>query len=258
MHLLLAGALAFVAGVTFGAFGAGGSILLVPILVYVLGLPVTVSLGMALLILVVTAGIAALAHARSGHVNWRMALQWSALGILGSYGGGRVAEFVPEELLLSLFALIVVASAAAMMRKRAPGTRERGLAATTSRTRIALVGLGLGFLTGMLGVGGGFLLVPALVLLCGVDVRTAIGTSLLVICMNSVGGFLGFTAHTSFPFALTATIALFNATGSLAGARIGERLPANRLRPAFAVFLLIVGAAMAVQNAVELLGGGPH
>jgi len=121
--------------------------------------------------------------------------------------------------------------------------------------KIGIIGLCLGFLTGMIGVGGGFLLVPALVLLGNVKIKRAIGTSLLIISMKSLGGFLGFTAHTEFPIALTATIAAFNAAGSLLGERIGKPLPAYRLRPAFAIFLLVVGAAMAVQNLIEILSG---
>jgi len=253
VDLVLAGGLAFLAGVTFGIFGAGGSILLVPILVYVLGLPVKVSLGMALLILVLTGGIAALAHARSGHVHWRLALQWCALGIVGAYAGGRAAEFMPSEALLAMFALIVLGSSLAMLRRSAPTVRERALRVAPSFLRIGLVGLGLGFVTGMIGVGGGFLLVPALVLLCGVELKPAIGTSLLIICVNSLGGFLGFAAHARFPFVLTMIMAAFSAGGSLAGERIGKPLPAHRLRPAFAVFLLLLGAVMVVENAIDLI-----
>jgi uncharacterized membrane protein YfcA len=120
--------------------------------------------------------------------------------------------------------------------------------------RVIAVGLGLGFFTGLIGVGGGFLLVPAMVLVCGLDVKLAIGTSLLVITINSLGGFIGFASHESFPVGLTATVAAFTAAGGVLGERLGKPLPSHRLRPAFGVFLLIVGAAMAVQNLVEMFG----
>jgi len=254
LETIIAGLLALIAGIGFGIFGAGGSILLVPILVYVLGLPVKVSLGMALLILVLTGGIAALAHARSGNISWKVGLQWSALGIGGAYIGGRAAEFIHPAVLLGMFAVVVVVSASAMLTPKGPSVATRPPAGFA---RIALVGVSLGFITGMIGVGGGFLLVPALVLLCNIDVKKAIGTSLFIISMRSLGGFLGFSAHTTFPIVLTATIACFNAAGSLIGERIGKPLSPQRLRPAFGLFLLIVGAVMVVQNVVDLINKSP-
>lgn len=255
METLFAGVLAFIAGVAFGIFGAGGSILLVPILVYVLRLPVKVSLGMALLILVLTGGIAALAHARSGNVRWKVGLQWSLLGVAGAHAGGRVAEFIPATVLLTLFAAVVIVSATGMIRSRGVVKIVHGTGESVSFVKIGTVGLSLGFLTGMIGVGGGFLLVPALVLLCGIDVKHAIGTSLLIISFNSLGGFLGFSHFTHFPLELTATIAAFNAVGSLVGERIGKPLSAARLRPAFGIFLLVVGTVMVIQNLIDIATG---
>lgn len=252
MDILVAGGLAFVAGVVVGIFGAGGSILLVPILVYVLGFPIKVSLGMALLILVISGMSAATAHARHMNVHWKIALQWSAFSIGGAYIGGRVAEFIPDGALLMMFASVVVVSSVGMIRhkpKRDRDTRHP----TVSLWKIGAVGLGLGFFTGMIGVGGGFMLVPALVLLCDIDVKRAIGTSLVIIAMKSLGGFLGFAAHVEFPWMITFIIAAFNTTGSLLGERLGKPLPAHALRPAFAVFLAVVGAAIVIQNVVDLV-----
>jgi len=246
MGLLGAGALVFVAGVLFGLFGAGGSILLVPILVYVLDLPIKSALGTSLLILMLTGSVATLAHARSRNVSWWIGLRWAALGIVAAYAGGRIAEFIPERLLLTMFATVVVVASLAMMRRRPLATPVDPRAIPMGK--LALVGTALGLFTGMMGVGGGFLLVPALVLLCGMDVKVAVGTSLLIIAVNSLGGFLGFAAHESFPWRLTFTVAAFNAAGSLVGERIGKRLPGHRLRPAFGVFLLLVGVAMVAQN----------
>lgn len=250
MGLLGAGALVFAAGVLFGLFGAGGSILLVPILVYVLDLPVKSALGTSLLILMLTGFVATLAHARSHNVSWWMGLRWAALGIVAAYGGGRVAEFIPERVLLTMFASVVVVASLAMMRRRplAPTVDPRSV----PMRKIVLVGSALGFFTGVMGVGGGFLLVPALVLLCSMDVKLAVGTSLLIIAVNSLGGFLGFAAHETFPWRVTLTVAAFNAAGSLVGERIGKRLPSRKLRPAFGVFLLIVGAVMVVENLLQL------
>jgi uncharacterized protein len=255
MHLVAAGSLAFLAGIVFGVFGAGGSILLVPILVYVLHLPVKVSLGMSLLILALTGGIATLAHARSHNVRWGTGLRWAAAGLIGAYVGGRTAELIPATVLITLFAVVVVAASLAMIVRRRPP--EHGASRRVSIAKVLVVGLVLGFFTGMIGVGGGFLLVPALVLVCSMDVKHAIGTSLLIIAINSVSGFAGFAAHETFPLGLTATIAGFNALGSILGERLGKPLPSHRLRPAFGVFLLIVGTAMVVENVVEILSKTP-
>lgn len=253
MHIIAAGALVFAAGMFFGVFGAGGSILLVPILVYVLNLPVKMALGMSLLILVLTGGIATLAHARSRNVSWKIGLRWAAAGILGAYVGGRVAEHVPEKVLLMIFAVVVVSASVAMIRRRMPDT-QRVPVTHVDLPKVIAVGFLLGCFTGMIGVGGGFLIVPALVLVCGLDVKLAIGTSLLVITINSLGGFIGFAAHEDFPAGLTATVAVLTAAGAFVGERLGKPLPSHRLRPAFGVFLLLVGAAMAVQNLIEMLG----
>ncbi len=253
MHIIAAGALVFVAGIFFGIFGAGGSILLVPILVYVLDLPVKMALGMSLLILVLTGGIATLAHAHSRNVSWKIGLRWAAVGIFGSYLGGRFAEHVPEAALLTMFAAVVVTASIAMIRRRGPD-KARTPVTHIDMPKVFGVALVLGFFTGMIGVGGGFLLVPALVLVCGVDVKLAIGTSLLVITINSLGGFIGFAAHESFPAGLTATVASLTAAGGFIGERLGKPLPSHRLRPAFGMFLLLIGTAMAVQNLIELLG----
>jgi len=252
MHLLFAGALAFTAGAVFGIFGAGGSILLVPILVYVLDVPVKTALGMSLFILMITGFVAALAHARSMNVRWVIGVRWALSGILGAYAGGRVAEFIPEAVLLIIFAGVVLTAALLMIIRRVPPvtTEDEHLPPLKGM----LVGLVLGFFTGMIGVGGGFLLVPALVLICGLDMKRAIGTSLLIISITSLGGFLGFAAHETFPWRLTITIALFNGAGSLLGERIGKPLPSHRIRPAFGVFLLVVGAVMVVENMLSLLG----
>lgn len=251
MHLWFAGALAFAAGTVFGVFGAGGSILLVPILVYVIGVPVKTALGMSLFILMFTGFVAALAHARSMNVRWMIGIRWALVGILGAYAGGRVAEFVPEAVLLTMFAIVVVAAAILMIVRRVPPSSTEP--EHMPPLKGILTGLVLGFFTGVIGVGGGFLLVPALVLVCGVNVKHAIGTSLLIISINSLGGFLGFSAHETFPWRLTLTVAVLNGAGSLLGERLGKPLPAHRLRPAFGVFLLIVGAVMVIENALHLI-----
>ncbi len=252
MGLVGAGALVFAAGAVFGLFGAGGSILLVPILVYALHLPIKSALATSLLILMITASVATLAHARSRNVSWWLGLRCAAFGMVAAYLGGRVAEFIPERVLLTMFASFVVVASLAMMRRR-PVEAHAVDPRSIPMGKMIAVGAALGFFTGMMGVSGGFLLVPALVLLCGIDVKIAVGTSLLLIALNSTGGFLGFVAHEPVEWQTTLVIAAFNAVGSLVGERLGKRLPGYQLRPAFGAFLLLVGAAMVVQNVIHFV-----
>jgi len=252
MNLAFAAVLAFVAGVPFGIFGAGGSILLVPVLVYILGIPVKMALGMALLILTATGAVTALSHARAGDINAAIGAQWAALSMIGSYLGGRLAGWIPAQVLIGVFAGVVVLASLRMLRPEIKRVVD-GAGARASWVRIAVVGFSLGVFTGTLGVGGGFLLVPALVLVGRVGVKPAIGTSAMVVSINSFGGFLGFASHTHFPFVLTATIALCNVLGGLVGSHVGEGLSSRRLRPAFAIFLLCIGSVMVTRSVVELI-----
>jgi hypothetical protein len=243
----LAIALAVLVGVSLGALGGGGSILAVPILVYVAGLDAHRAVAASLLIVGVTSVVAAIPHARAGRVRWRTGLIVGLAAMLGAYIGGRLAASVPDLILLSAFAVMMLSTAAAMIR----GRRTPDPASPTRELNLILAlftGLGVGLATGFVGAGGGFLIVPALVLIGGLAMPEAIGTSLMVIVLQSGAGLAGHLVGTSLPWgfllAFTATAVL----GSLVGNRISTAIPQKALRTTFGWFVLAMGTLVLVQQ----------
>jgi uncharacterized membrane protein YfcA len=230
--------LAALAGVCLGALGGGGSSLTTPILLYVLGMPAREAIATSMLVVGATSAVGAAQHARDGNVDARTGLTFGLAGMVSALGAGRLAEYLPERVLLALFALLMLATGAAMLRRApplAPG-------AAASPALAALVGLGTGALTGLVGAGGGFIAVPALVLLLALPMKRAVGTSLLVITLNAFTGFLGHATHVQVDYAVAAALAAASISGTFVGAPLARRIPAERLRGAFAVFVLLVGA----------------
>jgi hypothetical protein len=244
LPLGLAGSLLI--GVCIGFFGGGGSILTVPLLVYGFGLAPKEAIATSLLIVGVASLVAAISHWRAGHVDLRTSLVFGTAGMAGAYLGGRIAAGLDGALLLFLFVSMMVLSAAAMWRSRAPESRL----APTSRAsvRLALQGLAVGLFTGLVGAGGGFLIVPALSLWAGVPIRTAIGTSLLVIVLNTTAGFVGYATHVSVSALLTSSVAGTTIAGSLVGAQLVRRADPSSLRRAFAGFVLATAALISVRE----------
>mgnify|MGYP001091035896 CR=1 FL=1 len=259
LELALAVPLAFLVGLSLGLLGGGGSILAVPILVYLLGLAPKPAIATSLVVVGVTSLTGALRHARHGNLDARVGLGFGIAGIAGASAGSRIAamEAVPGTVLLFAFALLMVVVAATMLR-RPPGAGEqqapevrRGIAPA----RVLGFGLLTGFLTGLLGVGGGFIIVPTLVLAAGLPMRLAVGTSLLVIAINCAAGLVGFLGRVPIRWTLAGIFTLAGVAGSLAGANLAARTHPQRLRRGFAVFLLLAGTAMLIEKGLEIAGG---
>ncbi len=244
--LLLAPLLGALIGLALGMLGGGGSILTVPMLVYLLGLQPHTAIAASLVIVGANALTGAWLHHRAGHVRLKEALLFGAYGMLAAYGGARLSTQVSGPVLLILFALLMLLIAALMLHG---GIRARqGLRPATPWWRVLVGGLAVGFLTGFLGVGGGFLIVPALVLLLGMDMPDAVGSSLVVIALNSAAGLFGHLGDGELPWLL---IGLFVLAG-LIGLRVGERatrtLSAQRLRQAFALFVVALALVLLLIN----------
>lgn len=226
-------------GVLLGLLGGGGSILTVPLLVYVLKVEPRTAIAMSLLVVGVTSSSAAVVHARAGRVRWRTAFLFGAGGMVGAFSGGRVASYVPPTGLLLLFSGVMVAAAVAMLRrKEAPPSPEE--APTTTRTNVVAVfaqGLGVGLLSGLVGAGGGFLIVPALVL-SGLPTVAAVGTSLVVISLQCFAGLFGHLGHVELPWSLTGAVLVTAVTGSFIGGRLLTWLSPATVRKGFAWFVL--------------------
>ncbi|MBQ1073124.1 sulfite exporter TauE/SafE family protein [Micromonospora sp. C31] len=237
--LALTVALAVLIGISLGLLGGGGSILAVPLLVYVADLPAREAIATSLLVVGVTSAVGALPHARAGRVRWRTGLLFGAAGMAGAYGGGRLAAFVPTAVLLAGFALMMLATATAMLRGRRddPG-RERREPRTA---RVLLDGVVVGLVTGLVGAGGGFLVVPALALLGGLPMPVAVGTSLVVIAMKSFAGLAGYLSTVDIDPGLATAVTAAAVVGSLAGGRLAGRVREDVLRRAFGWFVAAMG-----------------
>jgi uncharacterized protein len=241
--------LALLIGVALGLLGGGGSILAVPVLVYVAQQDAKAAIAMSLLVVGVTSAAGAISHARAGRVQWRTAAIFGAAGMVGAYGGGRLAAFIPGTWLLVAFALMMAVTAVAMLRGRDTPTPRDGRAALPV-LRIVVDGLVVGVVTGLVGAGGGFLIVPALVLLGGLPMATAVGTSLVIIAMKSGAGLLGYLASTSIDWSLAAAVTAAAVVGSVVAGRFAGRVPEQRLRRAFGWFVAVMAVGVLVQELV--------
>lgn len=243
-------ALAVLVGLSLGLLGGGGSILTLPLLVYVAGMETKEAIATSLLVVGVTSAVAVISHARAGRVQWRTGLLFGAAGMVGAYAGGRLAEFVPGAVLLGAFALMMIATAIAMLRGRRGGA-TRSAHDRIPVGRVLLDGVVVGLVTGIVGAGGGFLVVPALTLLGGLSMPVAVGTSLLVIAMKSAAGLGGYLASVSIDWGLAAMVTAAAVVGSLIGGRLTSRISPDSLRRAFGWFVLVMAAFILVQELPE-------
>jgi uncharacterized protein len=240
-------ALSLLIGVSLGVLGGGGSILTVPILVYVAGMDPKEAIAASLFVVGVTSATGAISHARGGRVRWRTGLLFGAAGLVGAFLGGMLGGHLPGELLLVAFALMMVATSIAMIRGRKVDESKRH--SDVPVLRVLLDGLVVGLVTGLVGAGGGFLVVPALALLGGLPMAVAVGTSLLVIAMKSLGGLAGYLSAVSLDWGLVTVVTVAAVLGSVAGGRLAGRIPEKALRQGFGWFVLVMGAFVLVQQA---------
>lgn len=236
--------LAFPVGLSLGLLGGGGSILTVPVLVYVAGLDAKVAIPASLVSVGATSLVAALAHARRRVVDWGAALAFGGAGLVGAFLGARVGRTFSGRALLVMFSVLMVGAGLLMLRGRGTPASPRA----PHPLLVAPLGAGVGLLTGLLGVGGGFLIVPALVLVAGLAMPLAVGTSLVVIAINSASGFAGHLGGESVPYGYAAAFTGVCVLGALAGERIGRNLPAATLRKWFGAFVIAVGLALLAKN----------
>ncbi|MEU2336211.1 sulfite exporter TauE/SafE family protein [Streptomyces sp. NPDC006654] len=239
--LLLALGAGALTGLALGALGGGGSVLAVPALIYLLGFTPAAAGAASLVVVTVTSATALVAHAREGTVCWRAGALFAAAGIGPAAAGGLVSRHLPGALLTGAFALLAAWAALGMLRPAGP----RASPVPGRPSRVAGAGAGLGAVTGVLGVGGGFLAVPSLVNVVGLRMRAAVGTSLLVITINSLTALAARTGSAADvdwsavgPFAGAAVL------GAWDGRRLTARLSTGTLQQLFAYALLAVAAFM--------------
>ncbi|AII11242.1 sulfite exporter TauE/SafE family protein [Rhodococcus opacus] len=252
MTLLLALALGVVIGILLGLLGGGGSILAVPGLVYGLGIPLDQAVPMSLLVVGVASLFGAIPKIRAHQVQWRVAAVFAATGFLAAFAGSAVNRLLPPAITLAGFAMVMIASGVRMLSSTdGVGTACRANGSTidwrrcTSRSIPA--GLGVGFLTGLFGVGGGFLILPALVLLLGVRMPVAVGTSLVIVTANAGSGLLAYLGNLSLDWGLVAPFTAAAIGGSLLASRVGKRIDTTRLQKWFASLIFAVAAFVLLE-----------
>lgn len=248
MDWLLTMTMGSVVGFSLGMFGSGGSVLAVPILVYILGYETKSAIAMSLAIVGLSALTGALLQWKRGALCHKAALFFSAIGIVATLAGTWASLRVSGTLQLILFGLLMIGVALTMLRKKEedliPGKDECHM-----RPQLAgSLGAGVGFMTGFLGVGGGFLIVPALNTLGKLKLRLAIGTSLFIIAVNSSAGVLGYWGKVVFDWPVVLVFAGISSLASFVGVAMSHKLPVENLRKGFAGFVLLLGILLIIKN----------
>ena len=261
--MLIAGlgyVLAVCIGLSLGLIGGGGSILAVPILVYVMGIGSKTAIAMSLVIVGTVSLIGAIPHWLQGHVNLKTAAMFTPAAMVGAYLGARLTTFpfITDTVQLICFGVVMVVTSVMMIRTSIQ-TPELSYAGTTGKRTtetpqhhhwlaIPAEGLGVGILTGFVGVGGGFLIIPALVLLGGIPMKEAIGTSLLIIAAKSATGFLGYLDQVELDWELMMSFTAAASIGTLIGAYLTRLIDAKHLQKGFGYFVLTVAIFVLIRR----------
>lgn len=242
--MLLAFLGALLIGISLGLLGSGGSILTVPVLIYLVGEPEKVAIAESLGIVASISMIGAIPYAYRKEVDWRSVIYFGIPGMAGTYWGAHLSQYLTGTTQLIIFACVMII-AAFMMIKRGTGfnRKEEYLSPVWL---IAVEGLFVGVITGLVGVGGGFLIIPALVLLGGLDMRMAVGTSLFIIAAKSWLGFYKYldvlrVQKMDVNWELLGLFTLVGIIGSFVGGKLSRKVPQKLLKRGFGFFLIIMG-----------------
>lgn len=252
--LILPGALAI--GLSLGLLGSGGSILTVPVLVYLIGQDEKVAIAGSLFIVGSIALAGGLQFLRAGFIQWRSVIVFGLPGMLGTYLGAVLAAYLTGVMQLTLFALVMLSASWFMLR---PLDLEHADRTGRATWKIAADGLIVGVVTGLVGVGGGFLIVPALVLLGGLGMHQAVATSLIIIALKSFSGFYKYLdvleqQSLELDWKTLLIVTGLGIAGSIAGSKLARRLPQNKLKRWFGYFLIVMGIYILVRSAPTALG----
>ena len=229
-------------GVVLGALGGGGSIVTLPVLVYVAHVEPKQAVGMSLAIVGSTSLLGGYLHSRYGNFHGQAAVYFGGAGVAGSLIGSGLTHLVPSWLLVLLFAVLMLFAGVLMLT----GRTVEFEGAPCSLRRFLATGFGVGILSGFLGVGGGFLIVPALVWFTRLNTRRAVGTSLGVIACNSAAGLIGQMRFIHWDWGLTGIFVVTSLAGMVAGVALASRTPTRALRQVFAVMVIVIAVAMCI------------
>jgi hypothetical protein len=250
--LIVGYVLAVLVGLSLGLLGGGGSILTVPILHYVMGMGAQEAIASSLVVVALTSLVGLIPHWRQKRVSWSVGLPFGLASMVGAFVGGWTAQYIPGFVLMMLFAVIMIATSVTMIRgKKSRREVEPG---PPKLWVSALLGAGVGAVTGLVGAGGGFLIVPALVIFGGLPIHLAIGTSLLTIVLKNAAALGGHIAAVSINWPVTLAFTAIAIVGSFFGARLVSRIRPDTLRIGFGWFVLIMGIVVIGTEIAGLIG----
>ena len=258
MVTLLAWPGALAIGLSLGLLGSGGSILTVPVLVYLVGQDEKLAIASSLAIVGIIAIVGSIPYIRRREIDWRNVWLFGIPGMMGTYFGAWSATYVSGLFQLTVFAIVMIAAAFLMLR---PLDLENSTGRIRSRGHIAMDGLVVGAVTGFVGVGGGFLVVPALVLLGGLNMHRAVATSLIIIAMKSLVGFAKYASvlHANgveIDVNIILLVTAFGIVGSFAGSAIAQRVSTEKLQQVFGIFLVVMGLYILSTSGINLINQG--
>lgn len=248
--ILLIFAIGFGIGTLLGLLGGGGSILTVPALVYLVGQSPQVAVTASLAIVGANSAVGAFLHGTHGALNWRVALIFGGVGMVMAYLSAGVSKSISPVLLMVIFAVLMLVIGAMMVLYH---PQQGGHDNPISLYKVILSGATVGALTGFLGVGGGFVIVPALVMLVGLPMKQAIGTSLVIIAMNSVSGFIGHLGGEPIDTVLIFAFVMAGMAGTFVGVEMGRRISPDMLRKGFAGFVIVLAFFLLIDNMGKLV-----
>lgn len=243
-------------GISLGLLGSGGSIITVPVLVYLIGQDEKVAIAGSLFVVGNIALAGSMQYLRAKLIDWHNVLVFGVPGMAGTYLGAMIAAFVPGIVQLAFFALVMLLASYMMLR---PVELTDTPHEPRESWKIAIDGLVVGVITGLVGVGGGFLIVPALVLLGGMAIHAAVATSLVIIALKSYSGFYKYidvldAQNLELDWQTLWIVTALGVAGSFAGARIANRVPQARLKRWFGYFLILMGIYILVRSLPEAMG----
>lgn len=250
-------------GVSLGLIGGGGSVLTVPVLVYIFGVDAVLATGYSLFIVGATSAVGSIQYFKSGLINLRTAIIFGIPSIAAVYlTRALIVPLIPDSLiniggleitkaifLMIVFALLMIAASYSMIKKGNSETKDQG-GQVFNYPLIFLEGSAVGLLTGLVGAGGGFLIIPALVVLSKLPMKEAVGTSLLIIAAKSLFGFFGELGHADLNWTLLLSVTCAAVIGIFLGSKLSKKIDGEKLKPAFGWFVLVMGLFIIVKETI--------
>ena len=257
---MLVFSLSVLIGLVMGLLGAGGSIMTTPLFLYVEHMPPVEAIASSLIVVAVATAFGLIGHAKRGHIQWRTGFIFGISGMLSAFVGGQVGSHLPSDILLFTFSMIMTVTGIAMIRRRNDLETESPHRPITHR--LILNGALVGFITGTVGVGGGFMVVPALVLFGGLAMKDAIATSFVIGITNCLGAFSGYVlrfdsdtlvslnTEISFDFKIILPALIGTSLGALVGSMFSSRVKAQKLKSAFGWFVILLAVFVTVETLI--------